>query len=331
MANFLYYKYRFEQTVERSLFSEDGKEVSDSYLNERFAEDFENKYKTVPELNLYDVKENKQKEEAPEIYVNKIKRYESGIVLLEVRNNKHKKVMPIDKTEAVEIDHYPFCWVIVDCRPESRAILVQQKNDAFKNTDTVVGLIVDYCSRELGLVNLNYQMIIDKRMCLGSIWDIVKIRTANGQDRVKSLSIKIDGKKPNDKNEVDTALQMILEKLAAPEGELKLTSDDNARKILDETKEDVRNTVDMLIENKYRMRIGFDKSGTVEYGKEAEAVYGIADSVCQNFDTGQLEMMDDGKEGYAIEVWLNTLVPEDDAHTYIKAERGKRNGRGKKK
>jgi len=331
MANFLFYKYRFEQTVERSLFAEDGKEVSDSYLNERFAEDLASKAEIHPELNLYDIKSDKKGEESPEIYVNEIKRYDNGIVLLQVRNNKHKKVMPIDQTEAVEIEHYPYCWVIVDSRPESRAILVQQKNDAFKNTDTVVGLIVEYCTRELGLVNLNYRMMTEKRLCLGSIWDIVKIRTDNGQDRVKSLSIKIDEKKPNDNNQVDAALQLILEKLAVPEGELKVTSDDEAKKILDDTKEDVRNTVDMLIENKYRMKIGFDKSGTVEYGKEAEAVYGIADSVCEEFENGQPVIRDDGSQGYTMEVWLDALMPEDDTHTYIQAEKKKKNGRGKKK
>ena len=77
------------------------------------------------------------------------------------------------------------------------------------------------------------------------------MRTANDQDRVKSLFLRLESKRPNENNEVDTALQTILRKLAVPEGELKLTSDDNARKILDETKEDVRRTVDMLIENNY--------------------------------------------------------------------------------
>lgn len=331
MANFLFYKYRFEKTDERTLFDQEtGEELTETSLNERFAADLANKAEHHTSLNLYDIKADKQGVTSSESYANDIRRYDDGIVLLDVRNNKHKTVMPIDKMEAEQIGHYPYCLVIIDTRPDSRAILVQQKVDAFKSPDAVVGLIADYCTRELGLSMLGWKLVPEKRLCRGSIWDIVKTRTAQGQDRVRSLSIVLAGKKPNENNEVDKALQMILEKLAAPEGELKLTSDDAAKKILDDTKEDVRNTVDMLIENEYRMKIGFDKSGSVEYGKQAAAVYGIADTVCDEFVNGVTVMMDDGSTGYSIEIWLNTLIPEDDAHIYIEAEKKKRNGRGKK-
>jgi len=331
MANFLFYRYHFEQTGEKSLFSkETGELVDDSFLNERLREDLETKAKNHIELNLYEFKTDRKGVQTSESYVNEIQRFEDGIILLQVRNNKHKKVMPKDQTQAQEIGHFPYCWVIIDTRPESKAILVQQ-NDAFKNTETVIGLIVDYCTRELDLVNLSSKIVTEKRLCVGSIWDIVRLRTAKGQDRVKALTIILSGKKPNAANEVDKALQMVLEKLAAPEGELKLTSDDNAKKILDETKEDVRNTVDMLIDNQYRLRIGFDKSGTLEYGKEAEAVYGIADTVCKEFEDGTVVIRDDGSTGYNMEVWLDTLMPEDDTHTYVEAEKKKRNGRRKKK
>ena len=332
MANFVFYKYRFEHTDERTLFDrETGEELTESSINEKFAADLASKAENRNSLNLYDIKADKQGVTAPESYANDIRRYESGIALLDVRNNKHKNVMPIDKMQAEQIGHYPYCLVIIDTRPDCRAILVQQKADAFKSPDAVMGLIADYCTRELGLAMLGWKFVTEKRLCLGSIWDIVKTRTTQGQDRVRSLSIVLTGKKPNENNEVDKALQMVLEKLAAPEGELKLTSDDAAKKILDDTKEDVRNTVDMLIENEYRMKIGFDKSGSVEYGKQAAAVYGIADTLLQEFENGVTAIMDDGSAGYRVEIWLNTLMPEDDAHTYIEAEKKKRNGRGRKK
>lgn len=332
MANFLFYKYHFEQTDDRSLFSQEtGELVTESFLNEQFQADLKTKASKHIDLNLYAFKADRKGEQTSEQFANEILQYDEGIVFLDVRNNKVKKVIPIDQTEPKDVGHFPYCGVIIDTRPDSMAILVQQKSDAFKNSDEVIGLISDYCTRELGLVNLNYRFVSEKRLCVGSIWDIVKIRTVNDQDRVKSLCIKIDGKKPNENNAVDSALQMILEKLSAPEGELKLTSDDNAKKILDETKEDVRNTVDLLIDNNYRMKIGFEKSGTVEYGKQAEAVYGIADNVCEEFRTGSRSIIrDDGTSGYNLELWLNTIMPEDGAHTYIQPEDRKKNGRRKK-
>lgn len=329
MANFLFYKYRFEKTGEKTLFSNaDNADVSSEYLNDKLTELFDGIDGTkTRNLNLYNVKTDKKGVKSSEMYTNEIKRFADGVALLEVRNNKYKKVMPRDKNESVDVEHCPLCWAVIDTRPDSMAILVQQKRDVFGNADDVVGLIVDYCSRELKISELDWRMVYEKRLCKGSIWDIVKLRTDGGQDRVKCLCVKIDGKKANEENEVDKALQLVLEKLAAPEGELKLVSDDPARKILDETKDDVRNTVDMLIENKYRMRIGFEKSGSVEYGRDTEAVYGIADEYCEEFVNGTALL--GGR--YNLKDWLDMLMPEDEAHTYIQSEKKKRNGRRARK
>ncbi len=325
MANFLFYKYRFEPTGERTLFSaEDGTRVSSERLNGKLEELIGQRAgESEPVLNLYCVKTDRNGVKSPELYTNEIKRFDGGVALLEVRNNKFKKVMPRDKNESVDVEHCPVCRAIVDTRPGSMAILVQQKREAFGNADEVVGLIVDYCARELKVAELDWKMVFEKRLCKGSIWDIVKSRTDGGQDRVKCLCVKIDGRRANEENEVDKALQLVLERLAAPEGELRLMSDDPERRILDDTKEDVRNTVDMLIENKYRMRIGFERSGSVEYGRDAEAVYGIADEYCDEFEKGTVLI--GGK--YNLKDWLDMLIPEDESHTYIKSEKRKRNGR----
>lgn len=329
MANFLFYHYDFVKTDDRNLFSKDDNEqVTGDYLNGKFADDLASKA-TVGNagLNLYEFKVDRRNEETSESYVNEVKRSVDGVVMLQVRNNKHKKIMPIDKVEALDVPHYPYTLVIVDTRPGSHAILVQHKKDAFQNPDTVASLIVDYFTRVQALPNLGWDMKIQKRLCKGSIWDVVKVRTAKGQDRVKSLIVKLDGKRQNPKNEVDRLMQLMLKNFSALEGELKLTSDDAAKSLLDENQENVRNTVNMLIESNYRMKIGFDRSGTVEYGHDAEAVYGISDDYCKEFENGEMHFGDDGMPVFNLIQWLNTLMPEDDSHIYALSEKKKRNGR----
>ncbi len=332
MANFLFYRYHFVNTGEKSLFSADDNEVlSNELLNKRFIDDMVSKGEHTKELNLSGFKYDRKGEQTSEIYANEIKRCDNGIVLLQVRNNKKKRFMPINQTEPQEVGHYPYCWVIVDTRAESQAILVQQKREAFQNPDDVASLVVDYCSSELGLSYLGWEMTSEKRICKGSIWDIVRSRTESDQDRVKSLCIKLDDKRKNAQGEVDKALQFIMDKLAAPEGELKLFTDDVTRKLLDETKKDVRETVDLLIENQYRLKIGFERSGSVEYGRKADAVYGIADSVCEEFENGQPIFGDRGQATFNLVKWLDTIMPEDDGHIYSQSERRTRNGRRSKK
>lgn len=151
MANFLFYKYHFEYTGEKGLFTTaDGEKVSNESLNVSLAEDLMNK----KSLNLYAIKTDKKGVESPELYANNIQKWDSGVAFMQVRNNKCKRFIPIDKIEAQEIGHYPISIVIVDTRPDSMAILVLQKKAAFPNADYVANFIVEYFSRELGLSEL---------------------------------------------------------------------------------------------------------------------------------------------------------------------------------
>lgn len=119
MANFLFYKYRFEPTGERTLFSaEDGTRVSSEHLNGELEELIGQRAgESEPVLNLYCVKTDRNGVKSPELYTNEIKRFDGGVALLEVRNNKFKKVMPRDKNESVDVEHCPVCRAIVDTRP----------------------------------------------------------------------------------------------------------------------------------------------------------------------------------------------------------------------
>lgn len=320
MANFLLYKYKFGKTTERSLFSTaDGESVTESLLSRRLDSALKSAYVSsrTNQLNLYATVRNRKGESEPEIYANTILRNSDGVTLIEIRNNKTKKIMPIDSNEEQSIGHYPICLVIVDTRPDSEAILVQLKNNAFASTDFVIGIIESYIYRVLNLVELNWKFSTEKRICAGKIWDIVRTRTAGGHDRVKSVTFKFDDKRQANENcAVDIALRTILSTLASPDGELKLSSDDPAKKLLDETMPDVVSTVDMLIENEYRVVVGFDKSGSIEYGKNADAVYGVDDGVCNSFCNGEQVIGDDGKSVYDLIVWLDKLMPDDTNHVY---------------
>ena len=58
MANFLFYKYRFEKTGERTLFSNaDNRDVSSEYLNDKLTELFDRiDGEKTRKLNLYNPK-----------------------------------------------------------------------------------------------------------------------------------------------------------------------------------------------------------------------------------------------------------------------------------
>ena len=333
MINFLFYKYCFKQTQEGNLFSAEGHEkVTPESVNDMFAKHLEFVVtKGTKSLNLFGTKTDSKKEEAPESYGNSIVNFHNGVFMLFVHNNKTKKIVPKEIEEEIKVDHHPYACVIVDTRPGSQAILVQQKKNAFPDTDYVVDLILNECAQQLSLWKMNFATDYEKRYHKGSIWEIVKYRTGNGRDKVRSLYLKFSEKKPNKDNDVDNALQLILRKLSADEGELKLVSDDKAKKLLEDTELDVRRTVDLLIENNYSMKIGFERSGDVEYGKKALAIYGLDERVYDEFKSKNPQIGAGGVAQYDLTEWLDTIVPEDETHEYVQTEKTKkRNGRRKK-
>ena len=97
MANFFFYRYHFVQTDERNLFSKDDNErVTGEYLNMRFSDDLQGKSSVGNHgLNLYGFRPDRSGVETSETYVNEIRRFAEGVVLLQVRNNKRKKFMPV--------------------------------------------------------------------------------------------------------------------------------------------------------------------------------------------------------------------------------------------
>ena len=167
MANFFFFRYHFVQVDEPDLFSEveEGVTDFDERHNPRFAEGVAINADGIGKLNLFNFKVDKKTGEQTSV------QYENYIL------------------------HYPCTFVIVDMRPGNQAILVQQKSSAFKNPDEVAALVTDYCSRVLQLSSLGLKMRLDKRLCKGSIWDVVSMRTDREQDRVKSFTFLINKKR----------------------------------------------------------------------------------------------------------------------------------------
>lgn len=314
MATFLLYKYRFEQTKDKNLFVHEDASLDASKLNEMFGKALEQIFRnsTDKSLNLYANVKNKQEDAEPELYDNEILFLADGVMLLAIRNNNTKTIISKNGYEEDKVRHYPICFVIVDTRPKSMVILVQ-KNSAFLKKRAVVDLFSDYCRRTLGLNKLGWDIDTNLRICKGEIWDVVRSRLSGDRNRVKSLVIKFDERRANLGNEVDRVLQLMLGQLGSTEGELKYKSKDPAKKLLDETNADTKHIIDLLIENKYRIIVSFEKGGSLEYGKNAQAVYGIEDRVLDEF--GKIKIFNEyGHQMYGLVDWLDTIIPNDSAH-----------------
>ena len=96
--------------------AEEGVTDFDERHNPRFAEDVAKNADGIGKLNLFNFKVDKKTGEQTSVqYENDILHCLDGVVMLQVRNNKHKKVIPIDQLEALDVPHYQYTFVMWIC------------------------------------------------------------------------------------------------------------------------------------------------------------------------------------------------------------------------
>ena len=98
MANFLLYKYKFEPTTDHSLFSvKDNETVTADLLSRRLDDSLKMAFqsKAKDPLNLYAIISNRKGETEPESYHNDVLQNFEGVSMIEVRNSRIKKYMPL--------------------------------------------------------------------------------------------------------------------------------------------------------------------------------------------------------------------------------------------
>lgn len=320
MINFIVYQYSFPTPGSEDVFRDTYKdaETLNAELLDRLTEASRSDDKR---LNLqFEYTAGRNDEHHVIKHSNTIYAHSNGVFLIQLHTEKDKKITPEHSTEKIPIKDYPWCWLLIDTRPESHLIMVQKKGEAFgKNTDYVADCLVgDFCTRELDLRMNGTELHLEKRICDGTLWEVIKHRTSGGRDSLKSLFIKMADKGESVKsqgNEVDQALQFIMRSMRMPEAEMKLFSSDETHELLKGKKPDFIGIAEQLIMNKYTIRADFEKSGSFECGKDTETIYGVEDCFVEKFCVSQGPEKE-GPDPLALIHWLNDIILKDTSYHY---------------
>lgn len=330
IVNFSLYKYDFEPIDTTGSELQKCPNVSKKALNEIFAKSLEYAFGASGTLNLYNTVKDRKGVSSPVRYHNHIDNCHNGVTMLTVKNNKTRSYVPADSSDAQKIGHFPQVRVIIDTREDSWIILVERKSSSFYDADDVMKLISLYGSQTVNASYLGYQMTYNKRLCKGQLWEIITSRIANDKDRIRQLVLKFDNKRKIEGNAVNEALQRTLELFNADECEMKLGTGDEARKLLDQNNKQAVMIITNLLENDYRLAVFFKHSGSIEYGKEAAAVYGISKSICDKFVAQATEFFGDESIENSLSSLLKTIAPETEDYKYLPAEDLPSNSKRKK-
>jgi len=320
MINFVVYQYSFQKTGEENLFNN----KSDKELNQDLVSILKDKYKKGEMLNLYfQPSSDGKNQRTQEIikYNNEITANAEGIFLILLHDERDKKITPINSTEKEGIKDYPWCWIVIDTRPDSRLILVQKKSDTFSNKIDYVAdnLFGDYFEKELGLNIVDINLHLEKRISDGKLWSVVKQRTQLSNDRLKSLCLKLRNKMveedPEEANEIDRALQLVLLKMNSTDGEFKLNVQTDPNDILMGKMPDFIGIAETLLSYNYSIRADFAKSGSFECGKNTETIYGTSQVIVDNFCKTK-EEGNNAVDPMALKNWIDEVINTDNTFHY---------------
>ena len=317
MVNFIVYKYSFPEPQQEDVLKEAYKTAEE--LNAGLATMLKDVCNKGGELNLQ-CTTNKE-DGTVEKYANVPSTCAKGVFLFIVHSKRSTSITPEDAIEKVSIPTYPVCWVVIDTRPNSQLILIQKKTDAFgKNTDFVADILLGECvNRGLDLTMNGTSLHLEKRICDGNLWDVVKQRVSNNNDKLNALHIKCKNRvvdeEPEKSDEIDRAFQLILRQMNSDEGELKVLTSTDKESIMKEIKPDVIGIAETLLKYNYSIRADFEKSGSFACGKNTEAIYGAKDEIVKKFGVVP-QPNTDGPNPFELIEWLDNIILTDKSYYY---------------
>lgn len=326
MANFIEYKYHISNNSE--LFE----------CTDQFAKQLKAIFQEAYLKGSIDLQYTEKDEEGnivdTYIYPNDVKMVYEGVVTLQIHEHKIKWATPEHGTEKTEQhDDYPWIWVVIDTRPNSQFIFVQKKAEAFsgKTEFVVKDLIGNFISKALNLNASRYEIDFEVAKChggQGQIWNVVKHRTKNGADRLKTMVVRFGEKREAPKEErPDKFMWDILEKFKSDDAELQLWASKESNDNMQEIMPDMIGVAEQLLQYDYIIRLGFLHSGSIECSRDAQAIYGVQDSLISQFGTSN------SKNGICqrdLIMWIDEYIVTDILVFYDKIGKYKRPKRSKK-
>lgn len=326
MANFIEYRYHIVNNSEIFECTEKFKEPLNTVIQDAYRNgSIDLKYtETDEDGNFVDTY----------AYPNDVKMVYEGVVILQIHEHKIKWSTPEHGTEKTEQhDDYPWIWVIIDTRPKSQFIFVQKKSDAFNNKTEFVAndLLGDYFEKILNLKGSNCRIDIEVAKChggQGQIWNVVKHRTKKGADRLKTMVVRFGEKRESPTEErPDKFMWDILEKFKSDNAELQLWASRECNDNMQDVMPDMIGIAEQLLQYDYIIRLGFLHSGSIECSRDAQAIYGVQDSLVSQF--GIANSKNDRSRRDLID-WIDEYIVTDNLVFYVEIGNYKRPKRSKR-
>lgn len=312
--------YRYYLTTKRvraPKFSCEGEATQDKLSAE---EKFERLFgwKKGSQLKIQKLKKKGEAEKFPCFVVN----HDSNVILLQLENSKNVDIWeeqptngPIPKIEKTKKVSTPYCYVIIDNRPNAQHIVIQSANAAWKNPDNIKDLLQESLNWLMEINDYGLEIEIKTIMLPTKFWEYVNYRRKKENVFIKGISFfftnskrrpDIDIKKILLKrnNHINSAIDWI-DNLGGEKAELRITSPRNEA-MLQRKKADIQHMIELsLASDNYSLSVTFSDNIIYQCNQEMHAEYPMDDkTIREEFADGFGDIF----QNYRILLWLNNVV-----------------------
>lgn len=242
-------------------------------------------------------------------YKNDVYANYGDIIVMNIENNKEKTTI-VDK-QKVKHKHHPYCYVIIDYRPE-QCLLAVEKSIAFDSQPDKLKDILDQTLNRLFYnygFSITFTPLVQKDL---KFWDaITEIRSQNN-DKVKKICLDFHNKDKNDKSTkgascIPTALLEALAKKADANGFMVLEAEEGQTVNVDAIQEDITQIADICYKQKeYDLTVYFSSYGIYRFGADLTAQFGIDARIIQNY-IDRIDEKDIFNSANNLSSWLDNM------------------------
>jgi len=258
------------------------------------------------------------KQGTPTIYKNEIVQIYNDIILMRICNEKRVSVVT-NYQERKEISN-PWCYVIIDNRPNRGYIIIEKSSSFYSDTDTVRDLLRNAFHQMMFKPehHLDITIEINAKLNEGDFWKMVNDRRFKYKDEISKVTF--DFPNPQKVAMIDAPAQMlgnlaILLSITGAangiKGSYSISAATNTslelQKTINNVQTDLANMVELCTRNTYELTVTFKNYGEFKYSRAAgqcKEMINLNEEYVNQFTFDPKELLAE-KSGYKLIDWLD--------------------------
>ena len=251
-------------------------------------------------------------------------RHEDNVVLLRLDKKKDVSIWeelpatgsPLSKIEKTTIKSTPYCYIIIDNRPDVRLIAIQSNSAAWRNPNDVKDLLQESMNWLLTTVyNFGVDVTIQTKMLPTKFWEYVDRRRKKEDVKIRSMTFSFANHKRRTDIDIKSALSSEwkhlesfmswIDGLGGDRGEISVVPPKGGELMTRKRLADIKHMIEICLNSNYSLSVTFSDGVTYKCNENMRAEIPMEDeTIREEFESGWKKFF----TPYNLMIWLDNVL-----------------------